>query len=872
MRTWLDPRVQSISKKIALHVVSLEEEARTQDAGFRKKLARLGGRVVESFWIYDGASIELSHAAVLELASDAAIAGLWPDKIVRPARALPAPYRPIEEATGSGNHNSQAAHKLGIRGQKQIVAMIDTGLDSDMNGKGRPHAAYYPSGDPSKKTGGGIGGSRLLALTKIGSKGPDDVSGHGTAVSGVIAAGKWNTLRGTGDGHAPEAKIVGYSIANTATGESDYTTMIRAFQRIVPDKGKYGFRCLNFSYLGDPRPTHPSQQALDNLTRIGDLLTTTPAGNNEASTLFSQSNANGLAVGAVHTNTRRVAAFSSRGPIFGDPLRFFPDLCANGVGVQLPKLDDESTNYATIGTSMAAPQVCGSGVLFRQKKPSASALETKAAILASLEDVSAHNTKAPFATRNAYGLGYLRIDALIALASGRGLLAKGALSAATKKRSFSFAVKAGRKYSVVATWHRHVVSSKTWSDFRLTVRAGTSVIASSDSLRNLYERCSFTAAATRTLQIEVEAKTLESIVVPFGLAAAETTRPFELGSISRFGTSCPGTGTGNGIGLVLPEVYRDRFAPLYGPSPLGYLNHHYMQVFDSSRLTKTQKFLGIAFRHDESEVYRNIPYEVDFELSLGESKLAPKQMSKRFADNVFGSLTKVIARRKIQLPILREANTSPHNFSIVLKFDRPYTFTPTLGRYLVMDAVRHSSSIGNSFVYFMVDAAQDQKNYPFSGLFSENLSSATGTLSPGAGAITGFVTSNGVGKSYPTLSYRGMPSIGRFFRLQVDGALPQSIGLVVFGVSKTKWLWVNLPIGFSSLGAPGCTWYVSGEYMHPMLFSAKGSAGVEFYVPPDLSWIGRSIYEQGFLLDTKANKLGAVLTGGLQSKIGGQKL
>ena len=373
--------VQAVRSAIA----ELQAELRVERADFVRRLEALGGSVVESFWLVDVLCVELPPSALETLSDDRDVARVDPNTLVGLAAA------PIDEAASLANHAVRKVHQLGIRGQGLVIAILDTGLDSEMGKTGRPHAVYYAKGDPTQRTGPGLDGSRLLANIQVGKQSADDVSGHGTAVGAVAIGARWNQLRGVGDGHAPEALIVGYALADTRSGETQAATMVRAAEALVRDQSSFGFRVANFSYLGHPDPLHPAQQALDRAQRLADILVTTPAGNQNASTVFSMSNANGLAVGAVQSNSRRVTIFSSRGPLHGDSQRFFPDLCANGSGLVMPAVDDEATTFSTIGTSTAAPQVAGSLLLFRGLLPGLTALQCKAAVLASTDDVSMHN-------------------------------------------------------------------------------------------------------------------------------------------------------------------------------------------------------------------------------------------------------------------------------------------------------------------------------------------------------------------------------------------------------------------------------------------------------------------------------------------------
>jgi hypothetical protein len=244
------------------------------------------------------------------------------------------------------------------------------------------------------------------------------------------------------------------------------------------------------------------------------------------------------ALANVAPDSKVVAGSSSRGPMSGDPLRFFPDIAACGTSIVMPLHEDENSNWVASGTSMASPEVCGAAVLVKNARPTATALELKAILLASTESIAAQN---PGLDRNAYGMGFLRDDLAVGVAQRGDAVLSGALAALAATDVYALSVTAGVPCTVCLAFQRQVLTSTAWSDLSLRVRDGAVLVASSDDPRNLYERVTFTPAVSGTLVVEVAASLLETAPLPYALA---TTASFAgLGTPGRWeiaGGGCPG--------------------------------------------------------------------------------------------------------------------------------------------------------------------------------------------------------------------------------------------------------------------------------------------------------------------------------------------
>ena len=848
-------------------LADLEIKAERERDSFAVWLEGLGGKYLRSWWICNVSLIEVPAARLQALRKHENVLFVHADELVRPARVSPLPW--IDRSTNTQNHAVDSVHSAGIKGLGMTVAVIDSGQDSNMGTSGRPHSTYYMDGDIKNVSGGGIGGSRLIANIKVGTQPADNATFHGTGVAGVLAGEKWNAKKNSDRGHAAAARIIGYSVADTPSGIAKASTLISAWQQVASDKVRFGIQVANNSYLGSPDPLNAVQQAIDSVSFNADILITTPAGNSDALTLFSQSNCNGLAVAATHSDSRKIAVFSSRGPLQGDLQRSFPDISAVGVAMTLPRVDDESSEYVESGTSMAAPQVGGSAALFRSVNKKASALETKAALLVTTDDISAANPNPPLNSRNAYGMGYLRTDWLIDFAKGRGLLASSKLATRALSASFAFDVVKGKRYAVVATWHRETFTNKNWSDLDLSVLAGQQVIASSKSSRNLYEKVRFTAVKSGRLQLRVDATKLTESSVEFAIAAFETPRPFKPGSVLSYGKACAGSGTDRGVKFVTPQSYAKRFAKQVSAAVLGNAPHRFQQIIAAKELPSSFTATGIAFRQDDVFLFANMLYSVELELALGMSALEPAEMSEVFSENISGQLTTVFKKRIFKLPVQRTLNPVPTNWTVRIPFDRPYTYKAQAGKHLIFQAVKSRNVGGSLFNYYYLDAVNDKIGMPASALEAIDLNASKGQVARGSGLIIGFLGAAGSGGT-PYIDYCGFPTLTQSTTIRLEQARAAAPTALMLGFSNKLFNnVVPLPAELAAIGAPGCWLLASLDLLYTSVTDKNGADSQVLTIPDLPVLIGHSIYFQQFVLDTSVNKLGMVFTNGLELKIGG---
>jgi subtilisin family serine protease len=215
-------------------------------------------------------------------------------------------------------------------------------------------------------------------------------SGHATHVAG-IAAGNANTTASGGvkvSGIAPQAYIGNYKVLTVPTDanvglDGNAAEIVAGIEAAVKD----GMNIINLS-LGEPE-VEPSRdivaRALDAAAAAG-VIPVVAAGNDfedvGAGSLISPGTSDkAITVAAVTSpdaSGSDLAGFSSSGPT-PLSLRLKPDVSAPGVSIlsSVPGGKWEAMS----GTSMATPQIAGAAALLRERHPSWSVAQLKAALI-----------------------------------------------------------------------------------------------------------------------------------------------------------------------------------------------------------------------------------------------------------------------------------------------------------------------------------------------------------------------------------------------------------------------------------------------------------------------------------------------------------
>ncbi|MCC6673539.1 MAG: S8 family serine peptidase [Planctomycetes bacterium] len=529
-----------------------------------------------------------------------------------------------------------------IAGKGVTVAVFDSGLDLDA-GNGSPHECFRDGGPPG---GGPYTFLRLLGSFVVpGSMTVDCTPGaglvlpaidcndptvqpftytgtppnlvpqkhldarHGTGVASIIL-GQQVLATGLADGHAHEASVVSWAITRGyaspsycngirwLTDDAAYASAIQALAawNIGVSDPKHRARILNISFDGSPDPEHPIQQALDFLATEFNVLVVTLAGNEGDATGSAHGMHNGLSVGATEKRPLSGAPpqpwrFTSRGPLQGDPDRFFPDLCAVGVNVWKPHVDSpqQAPSYATSGSSLAAPQVAGAAALYIARRlghvAGVSALETRMAILLNVAEMG--TTLDTYNNRNAWGVGFLQDHYLCEYAerhqpdpSIQGHL--GAvlplnqeahlLTPASPAATVPYGPVQGAACVFAIAWNRLAPGTGAPLanlDLEIWNASETTLLARSATLRNSYERIAWKVPAAQqyqTVKIRIVGTQLHGQSVPVYLGARRhPEEPLTAHSVSGTVEVLPqpctpgGPKTSDNVSRVVPVTYDDSY-------------------------------------------------------------------------------------------------------------------------------------------------------------------------------------------------------------------------------------------------------------------------------------------------------------------------
>ncbi len=812
------------STAVADAVAGLDRAMREHQRAFVTAAEALGARVLRQWWLVDACELEVTPADLALLRAHPDVARVEPVLRVYPV---------IRTATDDNNHAADRVHRdHQIHGAGVTVAIIDTGVDDDMNGAGRPHRAFFPGGDAGDTSGGGLQGSRLLVSRQIGLLGPDDPHGHGTGVASIAVGGGWGSARADA-GHADRALLCSYAIADEPVrGGTTTANLAQAWQQVATDRSTYGIAVANLSYSGSSRPSSVDQRALDSAARNADVLVTVAAGNDGTVTsFFSQSAANGLAVGAVANDVHTVADFSTRGPLDGST-RFYPDLAACGVGTVMAQRDAETADYVASGTSMAAPQVAGAAALCRSAAPHWSALETKAALLASAADIAHRN---PGLDRNDYGVGFLRDDLAVELALGRqGAVGRGQVDTQAPTWSRSFAVQDDSAYAVAVTWHRDPGPNDQWSDLALQVVDDQGrILATSDTPQNLYENVRFVVRdpLVRSVSVQVRLAALQpgTTTQDFGWAFTPVAGLTLRGEYQAMARGCAGSGL-PGTGRDCIEHNTD------GPFVDGLDQIGFEIAFAVTAPDVDVRILGFERRGrlERSQFGNTLPAHVYARAADG------KPGALLANGTLTGTTTDGWQRVTLDAPLDLPAATP---FFVTVE-NRRDSF-PTL---------REPFDVGGEPI----------------GWGLRTVGSGTWVLGSDIAFPVRVLCDTSPRPTIPTLTSATLPTIGQVLDLRMSQVPANASVTVCTGMSASRFGSFALPFDLAQLGAPGCLLRTSIDLTDAFTADAQGRLRAPLRLPNDADLVGRTFYQQAAVLDPAANALSLTLSDAAEVLVGGR--
>ena len=476
-------------------VESLRASLEAGRADVRASLAQLGLEELYAFTLID--------AIAVAAGDEHALASLRAHPMVLSVERGGQHRALLAQATDANPHDAVGAHAITVggvplEGRGVTVAIIDSGIDTNANGLGRPHKTFYVNGDPNDLSGGGIGGSRILEASQESFFSPpgqfEDVHGHGTRMSSIAAGADYGIDVNVANGVAPEASIRSYKISDDLQGALANTlSMVTAFDKAAMEPDVL---VANMSYDGEPAASHFLNVSIDN-AGLADVFITLSAGNFGSDLTFAHGAYNALAVGGSNENSFApvpgpLPFTSAIGPLSDG--RMYPALIGQGRALSCALLDNELLGVVSNGSSGGAALTAGAGVLIRQADPTATALETRALILNHTADTTGNP--------DAAGLGYLKIRPAVEAALAGSVQQESV--GLGEQRTYNRHLLAGEQASFTLVWNREDTNFTSMDDLDLRLRAPSgAIVAWSASAVDNVERIRHTASEDGVYKVEV---------------------------------------------------------------------------------------------------------------------------------------------------------------------------------------------------------------------------------------------------------------------------------------------------------------------------------------------------------------------------------
>ena len=370
--------VEPASRRVIVELVRQSAEpARGTLARFNRDLTRIDRAVAASTSsgpvrraaiareysvVFFGAAVDATPQTVRALESLSYVRRVHRDM---PVNALALPKRePVVLADPVNARARVGATDLPTLGDGIRVAVIDTGIDYT-------HPAL----------GGGLGAGFKVAGGRDfvnGDNDPFDDNGHGTHVSGIIAADS-ELLTGV----APHVTLYGFKVLNQYGGgwESDIVAGIEAAADPNGDGDPADHvDVANISLGGGGNADDPQSRAVDAAVAAGVVMCVAAGNAGGFAVVLSPGTARDAITVAAIKDDGSMTDFSSRGPT-PSQLAFKPDIAAPGYQIvsSVPGGRTESFN----GTSMASPHVAGVAALVKALHPDWDPLRIKQALISS---------------------------------------------------------------------------------------------------------------------------------------------------------------------------------------------------------------------------------------------------------------------------------------------------------------------------------------------------------------------------------------------------------------------------------------------------------------------------------------------------------
>jgi hypothetical protein len=265
--------------------------------------------------------------------------------------------------------------ETGYTGAGSVVAIIDTGIDSDHVGLDDIDDSNYTNDSKVIAFYDAVNTPELTNGTEI--KAYDD-QGHGTHCAGITA--------GTGApdfqyiGVAPKAQLVGVKVLDSG-GSGSFATVMAGMEWTVEKRHVFNIRAASMS-LGGPGAIEWTSSEEESVNRMGNEMMREgvalfiAAGNSAFSAQIGTpgSAEDVITVGALDKNTA-IAVYSSQGPT--EEGRVKPNIAFVGSSVMAPDFNTGDGYTCKSGTSMATPGAAGLAALMYQANPDLSPFDIR---------------------------------------------------------------------------------------------------------------------------------------------------------------------------------------------------------------------------------------------------------------------------------------------------------------------------------------------------------------------------------------------------------------------------------------------------------------------------------------------------------------
>jgi bacillopeptidase F len=367
----------------------LVQKLRATSVGSQKELRKLlqqsGIRKIKDLWHINALAIDADPTLIASITSRPEVASVSLDGLVALPPAQPAAVTVPEWNLAAIGLSDLWTHFPISPGDGMVVATIDSGVDNT---------------HPNLPNWRGMAGD-WKDFRPTPSSTPEDVSGHGTAVMGILAG---NSVGGDAIGVAPGALWIATN--PFAAGNAEYSDLHSSFAWALDPDGDPATDdfpdVVNNSWALDaPDVCIPEFQADIDVLKMAGIGVVFAAGNSGPNLSTSQSpanNTNSVAVGSTDPS-REIAWFSSRGPS-ACAGTVFPELVAPGVGIRTTL--SGGGYFSVDGTSFSAPHVAGVMALLMQAYPAESVADIEIAMAASATDLG------PVGPDSSYGYGELQ--------------------------------------------------------------------------------------------------------------------------------------------------------------------------------------------------------------------------------------------------------------------------------------------------------------------------------------------------------------------------------------------------------------------------------------------------------------------------------